>query len=126
MFLFIWTLSLFLYFLRIYYNENSLLIEMTSPKLTQNRIMCHTDQFFFFLFSIFCTESCNVVNLTLSWRRSLSYRNRFILFDSDLRRERGNGFLKESSDDYNVNIAITQLKEKIKTNITAHLMLLSY
>ena len=35
-----------------------------------------------------------------------------------------NCFLKESSDYYNVNIMITKLKEKFKTNVTAHVLLL--
>ena len=33
-------------------------------------------------------------------------------------------FLKESSDDENVNIMITRVKENIKTNITVHVLLL--
>ena len=35
-------------------------------------------------------------------------------------------YLKEYSDDYNVNTKITRGKEKIKAKITAHVLLLWY
>ena len=82
-----------------------------------------------------------MAHLPLSLERSLSYRNQsknshcklevWFLFGRDLHHERVTGFLKESSDDYNVNIAITQSKGKVKqiiqcTCVTVHVMILTF
>ena len=60
MFLFKRTLSEFLYFLRIYYNEDSLSIEGASPNLYElkikSKIMCHSDQCLFFYSQNFVLE----------------------------------------------------------------------